>query len=130
LVRIAVSVDGELVARLRCDGVIVATPTGSTAYSLSAGGAVVHPEVPALLVTPICPHALNQRPMIVPQSSRIALTLEAGADPIFLTVDGQEGVALDAGDVIHCGLSPLRLRTISAARLGFYDNLRRKLGWG
>jgi NAD+ kinase len=129
IVQIELAVDGESVGRYRADGVLVATPTGSTAYSFSAGGAVLHPEVGALIVTPICPHALNQRPLVVPPASEITLRLAAG-EGAYLTVDGQLGEGLNVGDEIVCAASPLRLTLLTRQRVSFYQSLRAKMRWG
>lgn len=94
-------VNGSALSRYRADGVLVATPTGSTGYNLSAGGSIVHPDVDALLITPICPNALSERPLLVPASAAITVTLAAG-EPAFLTVDGQHGAPLAAGDRVVC----------------------------
>lgn len=129
LVQIELEIGGEHVARYRADGLMVATPTGSTAYSFSAGGPVVHPGVGGMLVTPICPHALNQRPLVVPAEAEVTLTLDAAAEPTFLTVDGQQGVPVLPGDQLLCGSSPLELTLVTAASAKFYQSLRTKLGW-
>lgn len=114
LLTIGLEIDGHSVSRYRADGVLIATPTGSTGYNFSAGGAVVHPDVAALLITPICPHALTERPLVVPASASIELTLQAG-DPAFLTLDGQQGIALAAGDRMTCTQSRYALICVSAA---------------
>jgi NAD+ kinase len=121
---------GQPVGRYRADGILVATPTGSTAYSFSAGGPVVHPAVEALLVTPICPHSLSQRPLVVPADAAIAITVAPGADAAQLTVDGQQGCDLIPGDRIVCTRSPHTLTLVSAVPANFYHSLRQKLGWG
>ncbi|HUX66582.1 MAG TPA: NAD(+)/NADH kinase [Terriglobales bacterium] len=130
VVHLDLAVNGEHVGHYRADGVLVATPTGSTAYSFSAGGTVLHPSVAGLIVTPICPHALNQRPLVVPDDAEIALTLGASADSTYLTVDGQRGLPLQAGDQLICRRSPLRLCLVTARPPSFYQSLRAKLGWG
>ncbi|HET9784177.1 MAG TPA: NAD(+)/NADH kinase [Terriglobales bacterium] len=121
---------GQSVGRYRADGILVATPTGSTAYSFSAGGPVVHPAVEALLVTPICPHALSQRPLVVSTDAEIVITVAPGADAAQLTIDGQQGCDLIPGDRILCTRSPHALTLVSAAPANFYHSLRQKLGWG
>lgn len=129
VVHIELAVNRELVGRYRADGVIVATPTGSTAYSLSAGGAVLHPGLAAMIVTPICPHALDQRPLVVPANAEVALTLTAAGDPTHLTVDGQQDFPLLPGDRIVCRRSPYNLKLLTAGPANFYQSLRAKLGW-
>jgi NAD+ kinase len=121
--------DGAIVTTYHADGLIVATPTGSTAYSLSAGGPIVLPDLEAFLLTPICPHALSQRPLVLRASAKIEITVSS-RDDVQLTVDGQEGLVLRQGDCIsvqrsdhpvHLVVSPFRTR---------FDVLRQKLGWG
>lgn len=127
LLTVEVTIAGEPVGDYRADGVLVATPTGSTAYNLSAGGSVVHPQVAALLVTPICPHARVQRPLLVPAEAEVALTLLAG-DPAHLTLDGQHGVPLEVGDRLVCRQSRDALVCVSARAASFYERVRTKLG--
>jgi NAD+ kinase len=129
IAQVEVAVSGELVARYRADGVLVATPTGSTAYSLSAGGPVLDPALAALVITPICPHALSQRPLVVPASAEIALQLRA-ADSACLALDGQLVLSLEPGDRVLCFASPLALDLVTAAPPRFYTHLRTKLHWG
>jgi NAD+ kinase len=126
----AVEVDEQLAAAFRADGVIVATPTGSTAYSLAAGGPVMVPRVDALIVTPICPHQLTLRPMVLPGESRILVRIEGIPDQTFLTVDGQEAVQLRLGDELRCHRSEYSVKLIRQGKNGFFDVLRTKLKWG
>jgi NAD+ kinase len=125
-----VEVDDQLAATFRADGVIVATPTGSTAYSLAAGGPVLVPKVDALVVTPICPHQLTLRPMVLPGESRILVRIEGIPDQTFLTVDGQEAVQLRLGDELRCRRSEYSVKLIRLGTNGFFDVLRSKLKWG
>jgi NAD+ kinase len=126
----AVEVDEKLAAAFRADGVIVATPTGSTAYSLAAGGPVMVPRVDALIVTPICPHQLTLRPMVLPGESHILVRIEGIPDQTFLTVDGQEAVQLRLGDELRCYRSEYSVKLIRRGENGFFDVLRTKLKWG
>jgi NAD+ kinase len=126
----AVEVDDQLAAIFRADGVIVATPTGSTAYSLAAGGPVLTPGVDVLVVTPICPHQLTLRPMVLPGASRILVRIEGVPDQTFLTVDGQEAIQLRLGDELRCRRSDLSVKLIRLGENGFFDVLRSKLKWG
>ena len=126
----AVEVDDQLAAVFRADGVIVATPTGSTAYSLAAGGPVLTPGVDGLVVTPICPHQLTLRPMVLPGASRILVRIEGVPDQTFLTVDGQEAIQLRLGDELRCRRSDLSVKLIRLVENGFFDVLRSKLKWG
>jgi len=123
-------IDGQFLTLIKADGVIVSTPTGSTAYSLAAGGPIVHPSVDAFLVTPICPHTLTNRPVIVPDSSRIEIVVKTEAESVFLTVDGQVGHELHHEDRIVCELSPSRIGLIRPLHKGFFEVLRSKLKWG
>ncbi|HVT99878.1 MAG TPA: NAD(+)/NADH kinase [Acidobacteriaceae bacterium] len=126
----AVEVDEQLAASFRADGVIVATPTGSTAYSLAAGGPVMVPRVDVLVVTPICPHQLTLRPMVLQGSSRVLVRIEGIPDQTFLTVDGQEAVELRVGDELQCRKSDYCVKLIRLGENGFFDVLRSKLKWG
>ncbi|MGC2636207.1 MAG: NAD(+)/NADH kinase [Acidobacteriaceae bacterium] len=126
----SVEVDGQLAATFRADGVIVATPTGSTAYSLAAGGPVLIPVMDTLIVTPICPHQLTLRPLVLPGESRILLRIEGVPDQTFLTVDGQEAIQLRIGDELRCRRSEYSVKLIRIGANGFFDVLRSKLKWG
>jgi NAD+ kinase len=123
-------VDQMFVCRYKADGLIVATPTGSTAYSLSAGGPIIFPSVGAICLTPICPHMLTNRPVIVPDTSTIRITCQAEDDSAFLTIDGQVGEPLKKGDQIVCRSSSYTLMLIRPPRMLFFDVLREKLKWG
>ncbi len=123
-------VDHMFVCRYKADGLIIATPTGSTAYSLSAGGPIIFPSVGAICLTPICPHMLTNRPVIVPDTSTIRVICQAGDDSAFLTIDGQVGEPLQKGDQIVCRSSPHTLMLIRPPRMLFFDVLREKLKWG
>jgi NAD+ kinase len=123
-------VDRYFVCAYKADGLIICTPTGSTAYSLSAGGPIIFPRVAALSMTPICPHMLTNRPVIVPDTSIITL-LNRGADSdAYLTIDGQIGEPLCCGDKVVCSRSPHVLRLIRPPKSMFFDVLRQKLKWG
>lgn len=122
-------VDNHFVAAYKADGLIIATPTGSTAYSLSAGGPVIFPSVAAFCITPICPHMLTNRPVIVPDSSVIHI-LNHGEEGIYLTIDGQVGEPLSKGDRIVCRSSPKTIQLIRPPKMLFFDVLREKLKWG
>jgi NAD+ kinase len=122
-------VDNHFVAAYKADGLIISTPTGSTAYSLSAGGPVIFPSVAAFCITPICPHMLTNRPVIVPDTSVIQI-LNRGDGMIYLTVDGQVGEPLSRGDRILCRASPHTIQLIRPPKMLFFDVLREKLKWG
>jgi len=130
----AVELDGMLAARFRADGVIVATPTGSTAYTLAANGPIMVPGVDALVITPICPHLLTLRPMVVPGGSDLTVHIEgpkgSQPSPNILTVDGQQAVDLKAGDELRCHRSEYTVKLVRLGGNGFFDALRSKLSWG
>jgi NAD+ kinase len=121
--------DGHFVCVYKADGLIIATPTGSTAYSLSAGGPIVLPSVNAFSMTPICPHTLTNRPVIVPDSSVIEVLVRADSST-YLTIDGQVGELLQAGDRVLCRKSQYSTRLIRPENLLYFDVLREKLKWG
>lgn len=125
-----VFVDGQFLNFIKADGLIVSTPTGSTAYSLSAGGPIVYPTVDAFVITPICPHTLTNRPVVVPDKSRIEIVLKSEAESVFLTVDGQVGLGFHNEDRIVCSLSPNRTSLIHPPHKEFFGVLRSKLKWG
>ncbi len=130
IIELTIEVHGDHVARYRGDGLIVATPTGSTAYNLSAGGPIIEPGLPLLVITPICPHTLSQRPIVVPLASRIEIRLETPREEVFLTLDGQEGASLAHGDVVRVQPSSIGVRLVRTSGRTFYDILRGKLHWG
>jgi NAD+ kinase len=126
----AVELDGKTVARFRADGVIVSTPTGSTAYTLAANGPILTPDVDALIVTPICPHLLTLRPLVVRGEASLAVRVEGVPSNCLLTVDGQQAVNLRLGDEIRCRRSANTVNLVRLKESGFFDALRTKLSWG
>ncbi len=122
-------VDDHFVAAYKADGLIIATPTGSTAYSLSAGGPVIFPSVAAFCITPICPHMLTNRPVIVPDTSVIHVFSHSD-DAVYLTIDGQIGQRMVKGDRVICRASANIIQLIRPPRMLFFDVLREKLKWG
>jgi len=122
-------IDDHYLTTFRSDGLIVATPTGSTAYSLAAGGPVIHPDVPGIIITPICPFTLTNRPLIVPDSIRITLKLDKGASDIKLTFDGQEGLDIDDRDTIIVRKGSHALNMITLPGQHYFDVLKAKLRW-
>ena len=125
------TVDGHLVARYRADGLVVSTPTGSTAYNLSAGGPILHPLLPVAVLTPICPHTLTLRPIVVPDASVIEVTLRTPREEVYLTLDGQEGDTLAHGDRVRIRRHGAQVRLVRAgAPRSIYEGLRSKLHWG
>jgi NAD+ kinase len=130
IIELTIEVDGHLIARYRSDGLIISTPTGSTAYNLSAGGTIVHPLLPVAVLTPICAHTLSLRPIVVPGASRIEVTLETQREEVYLTLDGQEGTQLGYREVVAVTQSAASAQLIKVSERSFYDNLREKLRWG
>jgi NAD+ kinase len=126
----AVELDGKSVARFRADGVIVSTPTGSTAYTLAANGPILTPDVDALVVTPICPHLLTLRPIVVRGDARLTVRVEGVPTQCLLTVDGQTGFELHLGDEVRCRRSDYTVNLVRLSESGFFDALRSKLSWG
>ncbi len=125
-----VEVDGAFVARFRADGVIVSTPTGSTAYTLAAGGPILIPSLDAMVLTAICPHLLTIRPIVVPGQSEITLTVDVVPHETYLTVDGQEAVELLLNDRVRCRRSERCVRLLRLRPNGIFNVLRSKLSWG
>ena len=129
LIKLNVAVDGATLSEYNADGLIVATPTGSTAYSLSAGGPVLTPDSGVFVVTPICPHVLTMRPVLVSDQSRIEIAPSREQPDVFLTLDGQDSVRILAGDVIHITQAPQRLQLAMLPGMSFFEVLRQKLKW-
>jgi NAD+ kinase len=123
-------VDDQFVCGFKADGLIIATPTGSTAYSLSAGGPIIYPSVPAICLTPICPHMLTNRPVLVAESSVIKAISRGPDESVYLTIDGQVGNPIRQGDTVICRSSESSLLLIRPPKLQFFDVLRQKLKWG
>ena len=130
MIDLQLTIDADFVCRYRVDGLIVATPTGSTAYSLSAGGPIVHPGVESWIITPICPHTLSDRPVVVRDSSLIEVHLSGDTESVFLTLDGQTGIPMQAADVVRMRRASERLRLIQPAQKSYFEILRNKLKWG
>ena len=124
------SIDGHYLTHYRADGLIVSTPTGSTAYNLSAGGPIVYPTTSAVILTPICPFALTNRPIILPPEVTIQVELSELVEHVTLTCDGQVGCALDAADTILISVAPTPLRLIKTPSIHYFRILRTKLKWG
>ena len=130
IIELVVTVDGHRVATYRSDGLIISTPTGSTAYNLAAGGPILDPQLPVVVVTPICPHTLTLRPIVVPDSASVELRLETPHEEVYLTLDGQEGTQIECGDTIRLRRSNDVVRLVKTSDRTFYDSLRDKLRWG
>ena len=130
MIEVELFIDSEFVCRYRADGLIIATPTGSTAYSLSAGGPIVHPAVESLIVTPICPHTLTDRPVVIGDNCSIEMRLRGQAESVYLTLDGQKGIVMESDDCVSIARAQDRLRLIQPHRKSYYEILRNKLKWG
>ena len=132
MIELSVSVSGRFVTRVKADGLIIASATGSTAYNLAAGGPIVHPAVDALLITPIAPHTLSNRPVVIPGSAEVEVHSETpgAADEVFVTYDGQFGYAVRPGDSIRVKKADQPLRIVTAPTRGYFEVLRETLKWG
>ena len=129
IIELEVTVNAQLVSLIRADGLIVATPTGSTAYSLSAGGPILFPTMDAVVLTPICAHALTNRPIVLPGALRIEVTLLTNQE-VLLTVDGQMGFGLREHDTVEVERAASRIRLVRVPQKHFFSVLRTKLKWG
>ena len=131
IIDLAVAIGDQPVMRVRADGLIIASPTGSTAYNLAAGGPIIHPAVDALLLTPIAPHMLTNRPIVVPASSEVRVQPAAGAsnDELYVTFDGQSGHPMQADDVVVIERAAQPVRLVRASTRTYFDVLREKLKW-
>ncbi len=129
MIQLSVSVSGGFVTRVKADGLIVASATGSTAYNLSAGGPIVHPAVDALILTPIAPHTLTHRPIVIPGDSIVEVAPQIDEET-FVTFDGQSGFPLKPGDVVSVRKSERSLRLVKAPARSYFELLREKLKWG
>jgi len=131
IIELDVSVDGSFVSAFRADGLIVSSPTGSTAYNLAAGGPILHPSLPAVVLTPICPHMLTNRPLVVSDDAKVEIHLRAGREgEVHITFDGQRGFSLRRDDLIVVTRSPRTIRLVKPPNRDFYEVLRSKLKWG
>jgi NAD+ kinase len=130
IVEMEVKVSGALVSNFRADGLIVSTPTGSTAYNLSAGGPIVYPTMGAMLITPICPHMLTNRPIVLPDDVDVEIAIATQRQEIFLTLDGQEGLPDSEHDVICVRKSPATVLFVQSTGKDYFQVLRKKLKWG
>lgn len=129
ILEISVLIEGEQITTIRADGIIVSTPTGSTAYNLAAGGPIVHPEMEVILLTPICPHTLTYRPVVIPGDQGLELKIN-GDQQTFLTLDGQYGFPLFSGDRIRIRKSPRHMVLLGRTERTYFEILQSKLKWG
>ena len=130
IIELDARIDGLFVNSFRADGLIVSTPTGSTAYSLSAGGPIVFPSMHAVLLTPICPHTLSNRPLVVPDDATIEITLLTRDEEVALTLDGQVGFQMEAGDRVRISKSSTTFNLLQPPNRNYFEVLRGKLHWG
>jgi len=130
IIELEVTVDGTFVSAFRADGLIVSSPTGSTAYNLAAGGPILHPSLPAVVLTPICPHMLTNRPLVIRDEGVIAIRLHSEDVEVHITLDGQRGLPMTPEDAVTVTRSPRTLRLVKAAGRDYYEVLRTKLKWG
>jgi NAD+ kinase len=130
MIQFAIWIDEKEITTSKADGLIISTPTGSTAYSMSAGGPIVQPYIPAVIIAPICPHTLTFRPMVIDSNSKIKVQLVTAGEEVTFTLDGQRGHVMDKGDVIEVERSDLELSLISSPKRNYFDLVQKKLGWG
>jgi NAD+ kinase len=130
MITLRVLINSRYVTTYRADGLIIATPTGSTAYSLAAGGPIVYPDLGVIVLSPICPHSLTNRPIVIPDSSKIEVILESENEDVLLTLDGQVGFALKAKDVVEVKKAESVIKIIQPKNRNYFDILRTKLKWG
>ncbi|MDD8020649.1 MAG: NAD(+)/NADH kinase [Acidobacteriota bacterium] len=129
MIELLIFINGQEVTRLKGDGLILSSPTGSTAYSLSAGGPIVHPGIETIILTPICPHTLSFRPLLIPANSNIKIKLLTPEEKVYLTIDGQRGQALDKNEIIEVKKSALELKLVTSPWRNYYNLVKEKLGW-
>lgn len=129
MIEIMIFINGKEVTRLKGDGLILSSPTGSTAYSLSAGGPIVHPAIESIILTPICPHTLSFRPLLVPSSSEIKIKLLTPEEKVYLTIDGQRGETIPRNTSIEVKKSRLKLQLVTSPWRSYYQLVKEKLGW-
>ncbi len=130
MIQVTVWIDDREIQTLKADGLIVATPTGSTAYSLAAGGPIIQPYIPGILLTPICPHTLTFRPTVITSDSRIKIQLLTSGEEVFLTLDGQRGTTMVKNDIVEVRRADCELRLVSSPKRNYFDLLQEKLSWG
>jgi NAD+ kinase len=130
MVQMEIRINRQFVTGLRGDGLIISTPTGSTAYSLSSGGPILNPAVHAVILTPICPHTLTNRPIVIPQDARIEIFISSREEGAMATFDGQVGISLRHEDMIEVSASDHYAKLIRFPERTFYEVLRKKLKWG
>ena len=130
IIDLETTINGEYLSTFRSDGLIISTPTGSTAYNLSAGGPIVYPSLHTIIITPICPHTLTIRPIIIPDDVKIRALLKSSNEEVTLTLDGQQGFTLKFEDVVEVGKAEGRILLIKSPYRHYFELLREKLKWG
>jgi NAD+ kinase len=130
IIDLETTINGEYLSTFRSDGLIISTPTGSTAYNLSAGGPIVYPSLHTIIITPICPHTLTIRPIIIPDDVKIRALLKSRNEEVTLTLDGQQGFSLEFEDVLEVGKAEGRILLIKSPYRHYFELLREKLKWG
>ncbi len=130
IIDLETTINGEYLSTFRSDGLIISTPTGSTAYNLSAGGPIVYPSLHTIIITPICPHTLTIRPIIIPDDVKIRALLNSRNEEVILTLDGQQGFALEFEDIVEVGKADGRILLIKSPYRQYFELLREKLKWG
>ncbi|NSW88208.1 NAD(+)/NADH kinase [bacterium] len=129
IINLDLFIDESLVSNIRADGIIFSTPTGSTAYSLSAGGPIVTPKLPLVIITPICPHTLSNRPLVISNKSLIKVKLDSINSPVFTTFDGDYSMEMESGFELEISKSPLKLKLLRLKDTKYFDVLKDKLMW-
>jgi NAD+ kinase len=129
IIEVGVEIDRQFVAMIRADGLIVSSPTGSTAYSLAAGGPILHPNLDAMILTPICPHTLTYRPVVVSNEAKVELTLRGESGEVYVTFDGQTSQPMQPGDVVRVRQSRHQVKLVSPPGKNYFQVLRHKLRW-
>jgi NAD+ kinase len=130
IIDLETTINGEYLSTFRSDGLIISTPTGSTAYNLSAGGPIVYPSLHTIIITPICPHTLTIRPIIIPDDVKIRALLKSSTEEVILTLDGQQGFTLKFEDIVEVGKAEGRILLIKSPYRHYFELLREKLKWG
>lgn len=130
IIDLGIYIEDSHVTTYRADGIILSTPTGSTAYSLSAGGPIVHPNIPVTIITPICPHTLTNRPLVVSSDMKVEIRVSTNEPDTYLTLDGQIGVRLNTGDIIEVKRTDTSVKLIKSPYRDFFTILKTKLMWG
>lgn len=130
IIDLEATVNGLYLTTFKADGLIISSPTGSTGYSLSAGGPIIDPSLDCIVITPICPHTLTNRPIVVDKHAEITLTLNSTQEDVFLTLDGQVGVEMKTGDIVRIMKALSKTRLVAAPHRDYFEVLRTKLKWG